>query len=126
VSPVSVQLAENLFAVLFPSDCRICGKPLVKISPLPVCQECPDGMQRIPGGVCSICGERIFSSHALSQDQDEDEGAPLCGLCRRIEPPFVRATAYGTYDGGLRESIHLLKAAGWCDQSVGGDLSRVR
>ena len=70
-------------------------------------------MQRIRGGVCSICAERIFSSHALSQDrdQDEDEGAPLCGLCRRIEPPFVRATAYGSYDGGLRELIHLLKYA---------------
>ena len=70
-------------------------------------------MQRIRGGVCSICAERIFSSQALSQDrdQDEDEGAPLCGLCRRIEPPFVRATAYGSYDGGLRELIHLLKYA---------------
>jgi predicted amidophosphoribosyltransferase len=68
-------------------------------------------MQRIRGGVCSICSERSFSSHALSQDQDEDEGAPLCGLCRRIEPPFVRATAYGIYDGGLRELIHLLMYA---------------
>jgi hypothetical protein len=69
----------------------------------------------------------------------------------------VRATAYGSYDGGRRELIHLLRyasvrpaasvlgrmlaegigerecdflgsigmgagsAAGWCDQSVGGD-----
>jgi hypothetical protein len=48
--------------------------------------------------VCSICSERLFSPYALSQDQDEDEGAPLCGLCRRIEPPFARATAYGSYD----------------------------
>jgi ComF family protein len=68
-------------------------------------------MQRIRGGVCSICGERIFSAHPLSQDQNEDEGAALCGLCRRIEPLFVRATAYGSYDGGLRELIDLLKYA---------------
>jgi ComF family protein len=26
-----------------------------------------------------------------------------------MEPPFVRATAYGSYEGGLRELIHLLK-----------------
>ncbi len=30
-------------------------------------------------------------------------------MCRRLEPPFVKATAYGSYDGGLRELIHLLK-----------------
>jgi len=61
--------------------------------------------------VCSICSERLFSAYALSQDHDEDEGAPLCGLCQRIEPPFVRVTAYGSYDGGLRELIYLLKYA---------------
>jgi ComF family protein len=26
-----------------------------------------------------------------------------------MEPPFARAAAYGSYDGGLRELIHLLK-----------------
>ena len=32
-----------------------------------------------------------------------------CALCRRLQPPFVKAVAYGSYDGGLRELIHLLK-----------------
>ena len=30
-------------------------------------------------------------------------------MCRRLEPPFAKAVAYGSYDGGLRELIHLLK-----------------
>jgi len=30
-------------------------------------------------------------------------------LCRRTDPPFARAVAYGSYDGGLRDLIHLLK-----------------
>jgi ComF family protein len=64
-------------------------------------------MQRIASGTCAICGERLFSSHA----QLADARAPRCGLCRRIEPPFVRAVAYGSYEGGLRELIHLLKYA---------------
>ena len=38
-----------------------------------------------------------------------DAGETRCGLCRRMEPPFARAVAYGSYDGGLRELIHLLK-----------------
>jgi ComF family protein len=65
-------------------------------------------MEPISGELCSICGERLFSSYAV----DEPERGPMCGLCRRIEPVFARAVAYGSYDGGLRELIHLLKYAG--------------
>jgi ComF family protein len=38
-----------------------------------------------------------------------DPAVTLCGLCRRVQPPYVKATAYGSYEGGLRELIHLLK-----------------
>jgi ComF family protein len=67
-------------------------------------------MHPISGGLCVICGERLFSPHALSVV--EDDGGPRCGLCRRIDPPFARAVAYGSYEGGLRELIHLLKYSG--------------
>lgn len=98
-------IAESLFATLFPSDCRLCGSPLVKISRLPVCEDCIQAMRPIAGGVCSVCGERLISPYAFSGVQAE----PRCGLCRRLEPPFAKAAAYGSYDGGLRELIHLLK-----------------
>jgi len=104
VSSVS-NVAESLFATLFPSDCRLCGTSLVNISRLPVCEECLSAMRPIAGGVCSVCGERLVSPYAFSGDQ----GEPRCGLCRRLEPPFTKATAYGSYEGGLRELIHLLK-----------------
>jgi ComF family protein len=39
----------------------------------------------------------------------QEASAPLCGLCRRLEPPYAKATAYGSYESGLRELIHLLK-----------------
>jgi ComF family protein len=102
------QIAESLFAVLFPSDCRICGTPLVRISRLPVCQECLDAIRPIAGGVCATCGERLFSPYAIA----DASGEPRCGLCRRIEPAFARAVAYGSYESGLRELIHLLKFGG--------------
>jgi ComF family protein len=102
------QIAESLFTVLFPSDCRICGAPLVRISRLPLCQECLDAMRPISGGVCTICGERLFSSYAFA----DGAGEARCGLCRRIEPVFARAAAYGSYESGLRELIHLLKYNG--------------
>lgn len=65
-------------------------------------------MHRIAGGVCAICGERLFSSYAFAGAESE----PRCGLCRRVEPAFARAVAYGSYEGGLRELIHLLKYGG--------------
>jgi ComF family protein len=62
----------------------------------------------VRGKVCSICGERVLSSYA---DCDAD-GLRVCPACRRIERRFDRAVAYGSYEGGLRELIHLLKYNG--------------
>jgi len=56
-------------------------------------------MAPIRGQVCAVCGERLFTSHAEA----------LCGECRTTPRAFARAMAYGSYEGGLRELIHLLK-----------------
>lgn len=32
-----------------------------------------------------------------------------CRVCQHAHPPFERAVAYGSYDGALRDLIHLLK-----------------
>jgi ComF family protein len=72
-------------------------------------------MRPITGGLCSICGERLVSPFAFaaevcsSEAQSSESCEPRCGLCRRLEPPYVKATAYGSYESGLRELIHLLK-----------------
>ena len=60
------------------------------------------------GKLCSICGERVLSSYA----ELDPDGLRRCPVCRRVEPLFERAVAYGSYDGGLRELIHLLKYNG--------------
>ncbi len=60
-------------------------------------------MHPIAGLVCGICGERLASPYAVS------DGMTRCGACQRLEPLFVKAVAYGSYQGGLRELIHLLK-----------------
>jgi len=92
---------DSVVTLLFPSDCRLCGLPLATCSHLPVCSECLESVQPIAGGRCLLCGERLFSGL----------GQSLCGECLAERPPFVRASAYGSYDGGLRELIHLLKYA---------------
>lgn len=98
-------IGESLFATLFPSDCRICRKSLVNISRLPVCRDCLSQIHAISCEVCAICGESIATPYALSEQQEK----LLCGACRQNEPPFAKAVAYGSYNGNLRELIHLLK-----------------
>ncbi len=100
--------AESVFSVLFPSDCRICEQPLLNISALPVCPDCLDQLHPVRGKVCSICSERVLSTYAEPDDTD----LRRCPVCRRIERPFLRAVAYGSYDDELRELIHLLKYNG--------------
>lgn len=99
VGPLFDAAAQSLFAALLPADCRLCQAPLTRISRLPVCDDCLKGMEPIRGRLCALCGERIFTPHE----------EPLCRECRSTTPAFVRAIAYGSYDGGLRELIHLLK-----------------
>ncbi len=94
--------AESLAATLFPADCRLCKAPLANLSRLPVCPECLDHVASLTGPVCAVCGERLFGAGATAT-------VPLCGMCGRAAPPYVKAVAYGSYDGNLRELIHLLK-----------------
>jgi len=108
-SPVWVRrVAAGLFSVLFPSECRICGEPLLNISRLPVCPACLAAITPVLSRTCSICGERVLSGFA----EPDADGLRRCPVCRRIERPFARAVAYGGYDGGLRELVHLLKYNG--------------
>lgn len=95
--------AESLFATLLPSNCRLCSAPLTRISRLPVCDSCVTAIHPIAGLVCAVCGERLASPFAVC------EGEARCGACQRLQPLFARAVAYGSYEGGLRELIHLLK-----------------
>jgi len=104
-SAVKVAYA-SLFSLLFPSDCRICQSPLTNVSHLPVCEPCLGQIMPLDGLLCRVCGEKLFSTFAGG-----NEGA-LCGMCRRAEPHFKRAAAYGAYEGALRDLIHLFKYQG--------------
>jgi ComF family protein len=108
----------SLFFTFFPADCRICGSPLIRVSRLPVCETCLHALRPLQGSYCSVCGEGL---HLLtfgdrrSEDRGSEDRSDLttaetrCQLCRRAQPLFGRAIAYGSYEGELRDLIHLLK-----------------
>jgi ComF family protein len=100
------RVAATLFFTLFPADCRICGSPLLRISRLPVCETCLIALRPLQGSYCTVCGEAL---HVPAYIDRGDEIETRCLLCQRADPPFERAVAYGSYDGELRDLIHLLK-----------------
>jgi ComF family protein len=114
------RVAGTLFFIFFPADCRICGSPLIKVSRLPVCETCLIALRPLQGSYCTVCGEALHVPayfHHLATDRGETdrleadriEVETRCLLCQRADPPFERAVAYGSYDGELRDLIHLLK-----------------
>jgi ComF family protein len=109
------RVAATLFFTLFPADCRICGFPLLRVSRLPVCENCLIALRPLQGSYCTVCGEALHVSAYIDREgtdrgeTDRVEVETRCLLCQRADPPFERAVAYGSYDGELRDLIHLLK-----------------
>ncbi|MFY9905634.1 MAG: ComF family protein [Terriglobales bacterium] len=101
------RVAATLFFTFFPADCRICSSPLLQVSRLPVCDSCITALHPLHGSYCPVCGQ---ASPPVSLTRREGEDVdPRCLLCQRVDPPFERAVAYGSYEAELRDLIHLLK-----------------
>ena len=109
------RVAATLFFTLFPADCRICGSPLIRVSRLPVCETCLTALWPLKGSYCTVCGEALHVPAYIDYEETDRGDADRVGvetrclLCQRADPPFERAVAYGSYDGELRDLIHLLK-----------------
>jgi ComF family protein len=63
------------------------------------CRESPHNL--------SVC--RCFAGQLAARIPEE---GLQCAACRRAEPAFARAVAYGVYEDQLRELVHLLKYEG--------------
>jgi ComF family protein len=99
---------DDIVTTFFPADCRICGEPLLGAGIAPVCDVCLDGVEAQTATLCRICGEMLDMEGVRFAGQFPAEGL-LCAPCRMAAPEFERAVAYGVYEDGLREMVHLLK-----------------
>ena len=57
------------------------------------------------GPVCARCGDTVDAA----QLGLGPASSALCRACRLAPPPFVRAVAFGPYEGRMKEAIHALK-----------------
>lgn len=93
------------FNLLFPDDCRLCAKPLTNISRIPVCPAClalPSPL--VADFFCRAC-RTPFADESSLDERD------LCTICRESAVNFDAAYSFGSYDGTLRQLIHLFKYA---------------
>jgi ComF family protein len=95
---------DAVSCALLPASCALCGSPLPRLSSVPICDFCWAAIPVLTGGACARCGDAVGSgTHGLSSD------SVLCRACRLAPPSFLRAVAYGLYQGRLREAIHAFK-----------------
>lgn len=91
------------FSILFPDDCRICGEPLHRASRIPLCPSCLQVPEPWSAEYrCVSCGTPFENAFPLDSDG-------RCSLCRHGLRGFDAAYCFGSYDGRLREWIHLFK-----------------
>ncbi|MBM3723941.1 MAG: ComF family protein [Acidobacteria bacterium] len=92
--------------LLFPEDCRVCGLPLKTFSRIPVCHGCLETPRPLESEfACATCGVPFANRFPLDEHGQ-------CGLCRLGLAGFDSAYCFGSYEGALRELIHLFKYQG--------------
>jgi ComF family protein len=95
--------AAKTFNLLFPDDCRVCGRPLQNALRIPVCEECLSAPETLLADYyCACCRTPFLNSAPL-----DEEGR--CELCRRGLRGFDAAYSFGAYENTLRKLIHLFK-----------------
>jgi ComF family protein len=95
-------LAESLFAVFFPDQCRLCERHLDGFTAAPVCADCLDALRPAdPSLACTRCGQAFETAQEPAQSG--------CSRCRVSPPPLDAVGAFGIHGGDLRRLIHLLK-----------------
>ena len=99
----SETLISPLFNLVFPDECRLCDKPLSRVSRIPVCDSCLKLPQPLQADYfCRVCRTPFVDSYPL----DERD---LCTVCRESLVNFDTAYSYGSYEGALQKLIQLFK-----------------
>jgi ComF family protein len=106
--------ADSLSCALFPCSCALCGRSLLRLTRVPICDFCCVQLAPQTGTLCACCGEDLGIGNLSipRHSSDEPDSQPLCQPCRLAAPAFVKAVAYGGYHGQLRSLVHLLKYDG--------------
>lgn len=88
---------------LLPASCSLCGSPLPRLSPVPICDLCWSEIPFLDAAVCLQCADAL---------QATDLAGQRCRPCRLAPPPFLRTVCYGPYQDRMRDVLHAFKYNG--------------
>jgi len=92
-----------MLSTVLPASCRLCLKPLVNFSTIPVCPKCLHSVLPLESNfICAGCRTPFLNSRPLDENG-------MCLLCSSGINRFEAAFSYGVYEGELRALIHLFK-----------------
>ena len=104
--PAVLKFPAEIFALVFPDNCRICDARLVEVSRIPVCGKCLAAPAPLEAEhFCVCCRTPFVNSYPLDE-------TGRCGLCRLGLNRFDAAYSFGAYQDTLRKLIHLFKYGG--------------
>lgn len=89
-------ILDPVLAVVFPSCCPACARPLDSPRRGPLCEPCWSALPRHRASACA-CGAPLAP------------GLSACGRCRRGLSPFAAGASLGPYEGTLRVAVLELK-----------------
>jgi ComF family protein len=93
----------GFFNLVFPDECRLCEQPLRNVSRIPVCRSCLSLPKPLEAEFsCMACGTPFENAFPL----DEHD---LCMVCRQSKATLDATYSFGSYEGPLRQLIHLYK-----------------
>ena len=101
----------SIAVVLLLCDGRVCGQPLVRLSRIPVCDDCLQSLSPADVNACCVCGEALGRSWV-------EEPVALCCTGRRAHPHFDLGICFGAYDGALRRVHHRNHAQRMCSRAA--------
>jgi ComF family protein len=98
-----LKFPAEIFALIFPDECRICGARLEDASRIPVCRKCLAAPAPLNAEYfCAACRTPFANAHPLDE-------SGRCALCRLGLNRFDAAYSFGAYEDTLRKLIHLFK-----------------
>ncbi|PYT15447.1 MAG: ComF family protein [Acidobacteria bacterium] len=96
----------DLFQLVFPDECRVCGESLKEVSRIPVCRRClREPAPLIAEYYCVACRTPFLNRFPLDE-------SGRCALCRLGLTGFDAVYSYGSYEGALRKLVHVFKYQG--------------
>lgn len=105
-------MAADFLHAALPSDCRVCGTPMLGLRPVRVCDVCIErviAQAAAPEPLCGRCGDALGMESARFAAA---LGTRECTACRTEPPDFARAVAFAPFEDEMREMLHGLKFDG--------------